>query len=143
MKVVINSQYGGFNLSKIAIEEYLKLKGEQAYFYDINSRGKEVYYKKSLKNTNSDIFFMTFTKDFGPEIKINDISEEDYKKYSFNSKDIKRIDKDLIKVIEELGEKANTKVSTLKIVDIPDDIKWTIEEYDGNEWIAEEHRIWS
>lgn len=143
MKVVINSQYGGFNLSKIAIEKYLKLKGEQAYFYDINSRGKEVYYKKSLKNTNSDIFFMTFTKDFGPEIKINDISEEDYKKYSFNSKDIKRIDKDLIKVIEELGEKANTKVSTLKIVDIPDGVKWTIEEYDGNEWIAEEHRTWS
>ena len=143
MKVVINSQYGGFSLSKIAIQEYLKLKGEQAYFYDINFRGKEVYYKKSLKDTNSDIFFMTFTKDFGTEINGNDISEEDYEKYRFSSKDIKRIDKDLIKVIEELGEKANTQVSTLKIVDIPDDVKWTIEEYDGNEWIAEEHRTWS
>lgn len=143
MKVVINNRYGGFSLSKIAIEEYLKLKGEQAYFYDINLRGKEVYYKKSLKDTNSDIFLMTFTKDFGTEINKNDISEEDYKKHSFSSKDIKRNDKDLIKVIEELGEKANTQVSTLKIVDIPDDVKWTIEKYGGNEWIAEEPRTWS
>jgi hypothetical protein len=27
-------------------------------------------------------------------------------------------------------------------VDIPDDVKWQIEEYDGNEWIAESHRTW-
>jgi hypothetical protein len=27
-------------------------------------------------------------------------------------------------------------------VDIPDDVKWEIEEYDGNEWVAEVHRTW-
>jgi hypothetical protein len=30
----------------------------------------------------------------------------------------------------------------LTIVDIPDDIEWQIEEYDGMEWVAEVHRIW-
>jgi hypothetical protein len=27
-------------------------------------------------------------------------------------------------------------------VDIPLDIQWTIEEYDGDEWVAEVHRTW-
>ena len=33
-KVVINKCYGGFGLSTLAIKEYLKLKGKQAYFYE-------------------------------------------------------------------------------------------------------------
>ena len=32
--------------------------------------------------------------------------------------------------------------STLKIIEIPDDVDWIIEEYDGNEWVAEKHRTW-
>jgi hypothetical protein len=28
-------------------------------------------------------------------------------------------------------------------VDIPDDVNWYIEEYDGNEHVAERHRTWS
>ena len=31
----------------------------------------------------------------------------------------------------------------LKIVEIPDDVKWIVEEYDGIELIAEVHRTWS
>jgi hypothetical protein len=32
--------------------------------------------------------------------------------------------------------------SELKIVNIPDDVEFQIEEYDGNEWVAEKHRVW-
>lgn len=56
--------------------------------------------------------------------------------------EIKRNDPILIQVIEELGEKANGNVATLKIIEIPDDIEWEIEEYDGSEWISEKHRTW-
>ena len=35
MKIVINSQYGGFGLSILAIKEFLKLKGKEAYFYKL------------------------------------------------------------------------------------------------------------
>ena len=40
--------------------------------------------------------------------------------------------------------KADGKVnkSELEIIEIPDDIEFTIEEYDGAEWIAEKHRTW-
>ena len=48
----------------------------------------------------------------------------------------------LIKVVEQLGEAANGPGAKLKVVEIPDDVAWQIEEYDGREWVAEEHRTW-
>jgi hypothetical protein len=53
-----------------------------------------------------------------------------------------RTNEKLIKCVEELGEKANGKFAKLKIVEIPDDTEFEIEEYDGREWIAEKHRTW-
>lgn len=38
---------------------------------------------------------------------------------------------DLIAVVEELGNRANDFGSSLKIVKIPDDVEWFIEEHDG------------
>lgn len=48
----------------------------------------------------------------------------------------------LIECIEKLGEDANGTFAELKIVDIPDDVEWTIEEYDGMEWVSEKHKVW-
>jgi len=57
-------------------------------------------------------------------------------------RDIERNDPKLIQVIEELGEMAYGSFAKLKIIEIPDDIEWEIEEYDGNEWVSEKHRRW-
>jgi hypothetical protein len=56
---------------------------------------------------------------------------------------IKRDDPQLIKVVKELGEAAAGDCAHLKIVKIPRNVKWEIEEYDGLEWVAEKHRRWS
>lgn len=56
--------------------------------------------------------------------------------------DLERNDPDLIAVVEELGENTDGFGSELKIVDIPDDIKWYIYNYDGMETVREEHRTW-
>ena len=58
-----------------------------------------------------------------------------------------RSDPDFICVVEQLGERANGKsywgqIAELEIVEIPDGIPVRIENYDGNEWVAEEHRTW-
>lgn len=54
-----------------------------------------------------------------------------------------RNDPKLVKVVEELGSKdASGEHAELKIVEIPDDVEWQIEEYDGYEHIAEKHRTW-
>lgn len=54
-----------------------------------------------------------------------------------------RTDPALIDAIETLGEKADGGFAELKIVEVPDDVKWHIEEYDGKEWVAEDHRTWN
>jgi hypothetical protein len=55
-----------------------------------------------------------------------------------------RSDPRVVQVVEQLKEEANGDFADLKVVDIPFDTTegWTIEEYDGREWISEEHRTW-
>lgn len=62
--------------------------------------------------------------------------------YDYGYLDIERDDKILVSVVEKLGEKANGGHAELKIVEIPDKIKWEIKEYDGFEHVAEKHRTW-
>jgi len=61
---------------------------------------------------------------------------------SFYWRDDKRTDSLLVEVVEELGERAFGDYARLKVVEIPEDVKWSISENDGNEWIAENHRTW-
>ncbi len=103
MKVVINKCYGGFGLSRKAIDMYCEVRS-------INP-GK-------WNDTWS------FYEDF-------------------SDRDIDRNDPALIDIVDKLGDEANGMCAKLRIVDIPDDVDWGIEEYDGNEWIAEVHRTWS
>lgn len=56
--------------------------------------------------------------------------------------DIPRDSPSLVKVVEELGSKAWGGYAELKIVEIPEDVEWEIIEYDGLEYIAEQHRKW-
>ena len=56
---------------------------------------------------------------------------------------IDRTDPVLVQLVEELGEAVNTTYSELKVAEVPDEVDWTIEEYDGLEWVAEVHRTWS
>lgn len=115
MKVVINKCYGGFGLSKEALERYIKEKMSFAEVEYVMSHEKE----SSLFN-----YF-----------KVNG----EY----FSEYDIERTDPVLVKIVEEMGADANCWCSKLKVVDIPDDVEWEIEECDGTEWIAEKHRTWS
>ena len=42
-------------------------------------------------------------------------------------------------------DKSSDTDGKLKIVEIPDDVPedgWTIQDYDGKEWVAEKHRTW-
>lgn len=57
--------------------------------------------------------------------------------------ELDRSDPHLVKTVLELGEQANGRYARLKVVTIPDDVEWTIMEYDGTEWVAEAHRTWS
>lgn len=54
-----------------------------------------------------------------------------------------RDDPDLTAVVQELGlEEAAGSCCELAFVEIPDEVEWQIESYDGKEWVAEKHRKW-
>ena len=61
----------------------------------------------------------------------------------FHDREIPRDDAHLIAVVELMGSEAAGGYADLKIVDVPDDVNWCIEEYDGREWVAERHQTWS
>ena len=65
-----------------------------------------------------------------------DVVPEEYEGF------IGRDSKELVSTVKVLGDRANTRFSKLKIVEIPDDVKWQIHDYDGWEWVAEQHRVW-
>ncbi len=65
------------------------------------------------------------------------------KETDFYDREVPRDDPYLIKVVKSLGMGANGAHANLKIVEIPGDIEWLIQEYDGAEWVAEKHRTWS
>ena len=57
--------------------------------------------------------------------------------------DIPRDSKILLQVIDELGvEKASGPHAELKVIEVPEGVKWHIADYDGMEHIAEDHRQW-
>lgn len=116
VKVVINVCWGGFSLSDKAIEYYAELKGLNL----IKQKGEHFEL-------------------LGYQYYVNEILDDNF----FSERDIKRDDPDLIRVIEELGPESSGKYASLKVVEIPDDVKWHIEEYDGLEHVAEKHRTWS
>jgi hypothetical protein len=121
MKVVINRCYGGFGLSNEAFELLLNKKGIE--FEKVESKvsfGIDRYDYYNLGHAGDSSYFLS-----------------DYDFYD------KREDSDLVAVVEELGDKANGWAAELAIVEIPDDVKWHIREYDGIEHVAEDHRTWS
>lgn len=140
MKVVINNQFGGFSLSDEAYE-WLIAHGVKVGKYHEEPRNPEtgLYDIKPPENEGKVIF----DRDLSPDSDISNSMRALTGRYWETWIDYNRDWPLLIQCVEELGDKASGKHATLKIVEIPDDVEYEIEEYDGNEHIAEAHRTWS
>jgi hypothetical protein len=77
---------------------------------------------------------------------LTEIALEEYKKRKgitdpdFYYYGISRDCRVLVEMVE--GGGVDSTYSSLKVVEIPDDVDWYIQEYDGREWVAEKHRTW-
>lgn len=139
MKIVINKCFGGFGLSDKAIEMVMKRKGLGCYRYKQTKyrfeSGVEEYIR--CEKFDDDAMFTYYqTEDLGE--KINHLPNETHWYYG----NLDRTDVDLIAVVEELGEEAGGRFASLRVVEIPDDVVWEIDDYDGIETIHEVHRSW-
>lgn len=128
MKVVINSDWGGFGLSDEAVEECVRL-GMTMTTYD--EKGEYVDETADFCDGGIDRKYPSIVPRYSETYGYKKIKE-------FRSNPI------LVKVVKKLKGKANGLFAKLKVVDIPfDSIEgWEIEETDGWETIQEIHKSW-
>src|SRR5579863_698557 len=118
MDIVINEKPGGFGLSRKAIEALAALGHELARWEisEIDCGAKTPEFERRYPEGIQGLSY---------------------------GEDIERNDPLLLKVVRDLGPEANGPYARLKIVMIPDDVRWQVSSDDaGCEWVAEEHRIW-
>jgi hypothetical protein len=115
-EIVINICHGGFSLSHEAVLRYHQLQGQPIYWRNTEYADISLYYTDPAMTAIS----------------------------SWRDQDIRRDDPYLVRVVQDMGgEAAGGAMAVLKVVEIPAGVQWFIQEYDGKEWIAERHRIWS
>ena len=137
MYVVVNKCYGGFSLSVKGQMTYCEKKYGQAYLYKLDEeRGRGMVTQvPHTDDCTSTLDYYISPEDHKGTVALDDIN-------CIWNWDIERTDPALVATVRELGEEANGNYADLEIVEIPDDVKWYIEDYDGMESIHENHRVW-
>ena len=131
MKVVINTCYGGFGLSGEALVRLIEIGSEL-----IEKERASEWSTKGISEGNGKWIAG------GYQEYMHSVHKDGFM-YGVDDWDKSiRTHPDIIRVIEELGSAANSDYASLSIVDVPDGVGWRIEEYDGNEWVSENHRTW-
>ena len=141
MEVVINKCYGGFGLSNDAILWLIKKQSPVIKAMSIQKYANQTWDEYTSSSFDKVI---PFKNGFEQHVFLKGILFKDSQVYFDEAKhdDTLRSHPDVIAVVKELGKTANGKYGNLKIVTIPDGTDYTIEEYDGLEWVAEKHKTW-
>ena len=134
MKVVINACHGGFGLSEKAVMRYAELKG--LTLYPERSPLYTTYWLVPEGEREDQANFHAWS------LAERKASNARLLNQMLDKCGISRDDPALVQVVEELGAEASGSGAALAIVEIPDDVAWEIEEYDGYEYVAEKHRTW-
>jgi len=122
MKVVLNSDFGGFSLSNKAFERLIELGFPYILEKD---RIKEDFSEENLK-----IIIFDKTEDDLLGTKYH-ILENSYEVEDLRSHPL------VVQVVEELRRLAWGNFAELEIVEIPDGIDWGIVNNEGIEWIID------
>lgn len=142
VEVVVNRRHGGFGLSDEAIRLYAEKKGITLYTEEGEFDFLHYYTVPPEEYSSLERAYKTAREQYGWNDPTTQEALERLNSAHFNDREIKRDDPVLVEVVRELGDKADGEYASLEIVEIPDDVKWTIEEYDGAEHVAEQHRTW-
>ena len=137
--IVTNRCHGGFGLSKEAVELYCRIRKMDVYPEQAGFPNSYIYWlvPKDKRIAQPD------TKEWNKmSLKDRVAWNKSYEETVLQERNIPRDDKVLVQVVRELGEKANGQFAQLEITEIPNKIKWVIDEYDGYESVEEEHRSW-
>jgi hypothetical protein len=153
-KIVINKKHGGFGLSAKAVKRLAELNGKECYFFKSDWQ-TDIYTPLTIDECDAQKGFtswVAFTipnpNEYLPKEKrdadglYKTIAYKELQKISLDTRPDERDDPLLVQVVEELGKEANGKFAELKVVTIPGNVEWEIDDYDGYETIEEKHRSW-
>lgn len=154
MKLVINRCYGGFSLSPKAVARLAELQGKPCHFFTSSIHGARK--PLTLEEAEKEFMWSAYTVPNPDEVAGNQganwhsmtmeergASNARWEAISLDCRPANRADPLLVQVVEELGDAADGQCAELAIVEIPDDVSWEIDEYDGMERVDEVHRSWS
>lgn len=144
-KIVVNHCYGGFGLSKEAIRKLYELGDKH-----ITVTTRRAYFGKDRKDYKEDDY-----KEHGSWSKMTRREYEDQDldfvgvpalgdeqllidNHEYEDRDCPL----LVKVVKEMKSAVNGTYANLEVVEIPNGVKWVIDEYDGSESVEEAHRSW-
>lgn len=136
MKIVINRCFGGFGLSPLAIKLAV-VAGVPHESYP-HKRGTEFDAQEKLLEDLGHGFQIWGR----PKGAFSKVVKDGAVVYFRGSEIALRSHPGLVKIVEELGEKSWGECAELAIIEVPAGVSVHIEEYDGNEHIAESHRTW-
>ena len=142
MKVVINRCYGGFGLSHEAVMRYFEIKGITVYPEQEKSLGSWKFWTYWLVKPEDRIESKEGEAFYAMSMEDRRAYNQAHSDQTVYPREIDLHDPALVQVVEEMGSKADGDHAELKVVEIPDDVNYIIEEYDGMEHIAEAHRTW-
>jgi hypothetical protein len=127
IEVVINRCYGGFGLSHIAVLNlfdagcsHIKTMHLDKYFEKDSCVSRADHLRLCNIPTRNDLVFLD--------------------EHGRSAED--RTCSHLIAVVRELGTNANGQCAKLKIVKVPGNVNFSIDDYDGLETLEEVHRSW-
>lgn len=151
MKIILNKCFGGFGFSPKVYVEYAKRKGIDLFVYDEKHSNKSMfdyettYFKIPLDDINYNRLFLPHfcTMDLGDSFSKNNKQKYDaLDRHLLYLNEHYRTDEVLISIVEDLGSEANGKFADLKIVEIPDDMDYVIDDYDGIETLHQNVPTW-
>lgn len=137
IKVVINKCYGGFGLSEAAYEWMIE-HGVPVRKYNPEKPGQNGLYERVPENEGEIIFDRTLEPPGSLRDSMMRISGRYWDCWMRNDRKHPLI----VGVVEALGDKASGPFAKLKVVEIPADSEWEIDEYDGLETVREVGRTW-
>lgn len=129
-KVAYNACHGGFGLSAAGGLRYAELKGFKVWPEPTFGGWLCRFWRCPPEDRPIDILSPQYDQLSEAERAEN---ERLWDGATLDVSDIPRTDPDLVRVVEELGDAANTKVSKLKIAEVEKGSRYRIDEYDGFE----------
>ncbi len=134
--MILNKCFGGFVVSGKCYDLYAKKKGIVLHKYLPEEDGDDFV---KVTGERKEVFTRYTTKDYGDRVKVEKFDW----RTCIQLDGAYRTDGALIECIEELGDEASVEgFSELRIVEVPDDLNYVVDEYDGLETLHEAVRTW-